>query len=258
MMSELARYGREGKKIDIFPIFDSHAHVGQWSIFDAYTLKDQIAEMDRIGVRVAALSSLVALSGEIRRGNDVVTGALQEYPGRFLGYVHVSANYPDAMLPELKRCFAIRGFKGIKVYQTGIPYDDPQFKPVWKFAEKHAAPVLAHTWAGNLTGFDKVAKAHPDIPFLAAHSGSDCTYKAYVEAARRAQNLYLDLTYSRDHVGLIEYFVKTVGASRLVWGTDVPLFSMAQQIGKVLFARISDKDKKKILWDNGARLFGFE
>jgi len=257
-MSPLARYGREGKKIPFFPLFDSHSHVGRWNIFDAYDLKDQIAEMDRLGVRVSAISSLVALSGEIRRGNDVVAAALKAYPGRFLGYAHISANYPDDILPELKRCFAVKGFKGIKVYQTGIPYSDPLFKPVWKFAEEHAVPVLAHTWAATLAGFDKVAKAHPDIPFLVAHAGSDWTYKAYGEAARRTKNLYLDLTYSRDHVGLIEHFVETVGASRLVWGADVPLLSMSQQVGKILFARISDKDKKRILWDNGARIFGSE
>jgi len=256
MMSQLARYALEGKKIDLFPLFDSHSHVGQWSIFDAYDLKDQVAEMDRLGVRMSAISSLVALSGEIRRGNDVVAAALKAYPGRFLGYAHVSANYPGMLLPELKRCFAIPGFKGIKVYQTGISYDDPIFKPVWKFAEEHGAPVLAHTWAGSLTGFDQVAIAHPEIPFITAHAGSDWAYQAYIEAARRAKNLYLDLTYSRDHTGMIEHFVRTVGADRIVWGADAPLFSMSQQVGKILFARITDKDKKKILWENGARLFG--
>ena len=256
MKSRLARYGREGRKIDLFPLFDAHSHMGQWSIFDAYDLKDHVAEMDRIGVRMSVISSLVALAGDIRRGNDAVAAALKAYPERFLGYAHVNANYPDLMLPELKRCFAIRGFKGIKVYQTGIPYDDPLFKPVWKFAQERGAPVLAHTWGGNLTGMDKVAKAHPRVPFLVAHAGSDWSHEAYVGAARRAKNLYLDLTYSRDHAGMIEYFVETVGADRLVWGSDEPLFSMAQQVGKTLFARISDQDKKKILWDNGARLFG--
>ena len=77
-----------------------------------------------------------------------------------------------------------------------------------------------------------------------------------IDAARRARNLYLDLTYSRNHTGLIEHFVKEVGADRLVWGSDEPLFSMSQQVGKILFARIPDADKKKILWDNGARIFG--
>ena len=258
MMSKLARYGLEGRKIDLFPLFDSHSHVGKWSIFDAYDVKDHVAEMDRIGVRVSVISSLIALQGDIRRGNDVIAAVLKAHPGRFLGYVHVSANYPDLIMPELKRCFAIKGFKGIKVYQTGTPFDDSVFKPVWTFARQHGAPVLAHTWAGNLTGFDKVAKAHPDVSFIAAHAGSAGHYKPYIEAARRAKNLYLDLTYSRDHAGLIEHFVETVGANRLVWGSDEPLFSMAQQVGKTLFARISDSDKKKILSDNGARLFGAE
>lgn len=256
MMSKLARYGREGRRIDLFPLFDSHSHVGQWSIFDAYDLKDHVAEMDRLGVRTSVISSVVAVAGEIRRGNDVVAAAIRAYPGRFLGYVHVSAKFPGTMMAELKRCFAIPGFKGIKVYQIGIPYDAPVYDPVWRFAAKQGAPVLAHTWGGSLTGMDKVAKAHPGVNFMVAHSGSDWAYDAYIAAARRAKNLYLDLTYSRDHTGLIEHFVKEIGASRLVWGSDEPLFSMSQQVGKTLFARIPDTDKKKILWDNGARIFG--
>jgi predicted TIM-barrel fold metal-dependent hydrolase len=41
----------------------------------------------------------------------------------------------------------------------------------------------------------------------------------------------------------------------VVWGSDAPTFSMGQQIGKVLFARISDAEKKAILCDNTARMF---
>lgn len=256
MKSELARYGLAGRKLDLFPLFDSHSHVGQWCVFDSYTVQDQIAEMERIGVKASVVSSLLAISGDVRRGNDQVAAAVKAYPGRILGYAHVNAHYPADMVPELERCFAIPGFRGIKVYQVGVPYDDPAYDCVWAFARERKVPVLAHTWAGNLTGFDKVAARTPEVSFIMAHSGSEWSYQSYVDAARRTPNLYLDLTGSRDYTGMIETFVREVGAERLVWGGDVPLFSLPQQIGKVLFARIPDADKKKILWDTGARLFG--
>lgn len=258
MKSQLAQYALEGKTLDDVPVFDAHAHVGEWATFDSVTLDEQIAEMDRIGIDLAAVSSLVALTGDIRRGNDRIAEVIAGHPGRFVGYAHVSANYSDEMVSELERCFAIDGFRGVKVYPVGVPYDDAAFDPVWDFARDRNAPVLAHTWAARMNGLENTAQSHPDVNFLVAHAGSEFTYQAYIDAARAAGNLYLDLTYSREHTNMIEHFVESVGAERIVWGTDVPLFSMAQQASKVLCARISDSDKRKIMYDNAAGLFGLD
>jgi predicted TIM-barrel fold metal-dependent hydrolase len=56
-------------------------------------------------------------------------------------------------------------------------------------------------------------------------------------------------------MNIIRHFVEVAGADRIVWGADAPLFSMAQQLCKVLFANISDEDKEKILYRNAAKLF---
>ncbi|MCG3148197.1 MAG: hypothetical protein PCFJNLEI_01640 [Verrucomicrobiae bacterium] len=255
MSDALIQYGRTGRKLD-FPVFDMHSHVGEWALFDAFGIEAHLAEMDRVGVSVTAISSLQAIAGDIRRGNDQVTDLLRRQPQRFVGYVHINANYPDLILPELERCRATPGFKGIKVYQQGVPYDDPRFEPAWEFAAAQHWPVLAHTWGGQLTGYDRAARSHPDVVFFAAHAGSDFTYQPYVDAARQARNFYLDLTYSREHTNLLEHFVRTVGADQIVWGSDQPLFSLAQQVSKVLFARLADTDKHKILFANAARAFG--
>jgi uncharacterized protein len=252
---ELVRYAREGRTLDHIPVFDAHSHFGKWAGYEAIELDDYLAEMDRLGVGLMAVSGLLALSGDMRRGNDQVAEALRRHPGRFVGYVHVNPRFPEIVMPELERCFAVPGFRGIKVYQVGIPYDDPLFEPVWSFARERGVPVLAHTWGGSLTGLDHAAQTHPEVSFMAAHAGSDLAYRAYIDAAMKSDNLYLDLTYSRDHVNLIECFVESVGARKIVWGSDAPLFSMAQQISKVLFAQISDEDKKMILYGTAARLF---
>lgn len=255
MKSNLVQCGLHGRKLP-FPAFDMHCHVGKWALFDTYEIADQLAEMDVIGVRVAAISALPAIAGEVRRGNNLVARLCQRHPQRFVGYAHVNAHYPALLLPELERCFALPGFRGIKVYQQGIAYDDPRFDAVWEFARARRAPVLAHTWAGQLTGFDRVAQRFPAVPFFAAHAGSDLHYQPYIDAAKQARNFYLDLTYSRDHTNLIEHFVREVGDDQIVWGSDQPLFSMAQQVAKVLFARIPDAAKRKILGANAAPLFG--
>jgi predicted TIM-barrel fold metal-dependent hydrolase len=250
----LVEFAQAGRPVD-FPVFDMHGHIGEWSLFDNWPLTEHLAEMERVGVRRTAISSLAAIAGDIAAGNDQVAAVARAHPDRFIGYAHVNANYPELIAPELERAAANPAFRGIKVYQQGVAYDDPRFEPVWEFAAARGWPVLAHTWAGQLTGFDRVAQRHPQTVFFAAHAGSDFVWQPYVDAARRARNFYLDLTYSRDHANLLEHLVREVGADQIVWGSDQPLFSLAQQLSKVLFARIADRDKEKILYRNAARAF---
>lgn len=258
MNAPLIEYARRGWRLDHIRVFDAHAHIDNMFSLDAQPMDEHLREMDRLGIDVMAVSSVLAIDGEFERGNDHVADLVRRRPDRFVGYCHVSANYPELMLPELERCFATPGFKGVKVYQVGPRYDDPAFDPVWAFAAAHGAPVLAHTWGGNLTGLDAAAGRHPDVAFIPAHSGSGFKYAAYIDAALRCPNIYLDLTYSREHTNMIEHIVAQVGADRVVWGTDVPCFSMSHQLSKVLFARISDEDKRKILYETAAGLFGLE
>jgi predicted TIM-barrel fold metal-dependent hydrolase len=253
MRMPLIEYGRQGKPVDAFPVFDAHAHLHTTD--GDLPLEDQVREMDRCGIALTAVSSSLAITGDFTRGNDQVAEAARLFPGRFIGYCHVSATFPDLMLPELKRCFRNPVFKGIKVYQTGPAFDSPAFTPVWTFAKDHRAPVLAHTWGGDLTGFDRAAENNPDVNFIAGHAGSGFAYQAYIDAALRLPNLYLDLTYSREHTNMIETMVNAVGADQVLWGSDAPCFSMAQQLGKVLFARIPDEAKQKILSGTARRLF---
>jgi len=254
MSQPLIDYARAGLRLDI-PVFDIHSHIGDLIGEDPPALEGQVAQMDRLGINTVAVSSVHALVGDIARGNDDVAEAMRRFPGRIVGYCHVSANYPEFLLPEVERCFRNDGFRGIKLYQVGPEYDDPAYEPIWAFAEERGLPVLAHTWGGILTGFDRAAEKHPAVPCFAGHAGSGFAYQPYIDAARRISNLYLDLTYSREHTNMIEHFVAELGAGRIVWGSDAPLFSMSQQLSKVLFARISDEDKRKILYENAAGWF---
>jgi predicted TIM-barrel fold metal-dependent hydrolase len=258
MSLPLIEYGRQGKTVDDFPILDAHAHLHSMLGCDALPLEEQVREMDRCGIRMTMVSSTLAIAADFTQGNDQVADAVRRFPGRFLGYCHVSAVYPELMLPELERCFRNPGFRGIKVYQVGPAYDSPLYDPVWAFAKAHHAPVLAHTWGGNLTGFDTAAEKNPDVNFLAAHAGSGFAYQPYIDAAKRVPNLFLDLTYSREHTNMIETIVAAVGPDQIVWGSDAPVFSMAHQLGKVLFARIPDEAKRKILGGTAARVLGLD
>jgi len=48
--------------------------------------------------------------------------------------------------------------------------------------------------------------------------------------------------------------VNAIGADRVLFGTDIPWYDPGYGIGSVLFSRISDADKYKILYENAKGL----
>jgi predicted TIM-barrel fold metal-dependent hydrolase len=50
--------------------------------------------------------------------------------------------------------------------------------------------------------------------------------------------------------------VRELGADRVFYGSDLPLFDQASQLGYIGYARLSDVDKRKILGGTTRRLIG--
>jgi predicted TIM-barrel fold metal-dependent hydrolase len=58
--------------------------------------------------------------------------------------------------------------------------------------------------------------------------------------------------------GLIEWAVSQVGAERILFGTDTPLYFVASQKARIEHAEIDQAAKRAILYDNAARLLDKE
>ena len=49
-----------------------------------------------------------------------------------------------------------------------------------------------------------------------------------------------------------------MGADRILFGSDYTVRDIGAQLTKVFFAEISDREKQLILWQNAARIYGFD
>jgi predicted TIM-barrel fold metal-dependent hydrolase len=164
------------------------------------------------------------------------------------------------MADEIERCFEQPGFAGFKLHVSwnGVPYDSERYAPVYDFAAARRLPVLAHTWGVEaVRSLARMARSYPSIPFLAGHSGAG-DVEINLEEARRTPNLFLELTYSGGTPWLVQRLVGEVGADRIVWGSDTILFAASHQIGKVVFADITEAEKLRILGGTARRLFGLQ
>ena len=75
-----------------------------------------------------------------------------------------------------------------------------------------------------------------------------------IEVAKKHENVYLDLCDIHRHSGIVDKMVSSIGADRILFGTDIPWYDPAYGIGSVIFSRISDGDMYRILYQNAKKI----
>ncbi|MGQ9632261.1 MAG: amidohydrolase family protein [bacterium] len=257
---------RKGLPLEGTRIIDAHGHLGEYFNFHIPQsgAEGMIRVMDRLGIDQICVSAHTALSADYRRGNDAVASAIRSFPGRFVGYAVINPNYPDDVGAELERCFDELGMRLIKLHPAlhKYPLTGKNYEPVWDYARRRGCAILIHTWKGDancdLKEFSLIAAENPEIPLICGHAGGPGASEEAISMAQRYPNVYIDLTGSYNRWGAVEEFVRGVGADRVLYGSDMPFLAAGGGLGKVVYAKIDDAAKRKILGGNMAKLLGDE
>lgn len=254
---------RRGEPLRDLPIIDGHAHLGEWPGFfinqpDAGTM---IEVMDRIGMQAAIVSANAALSSDPEYGNQMVLRAVQSYPGRILGYVVANPHYAEDLEGSLHRYLDQPGIVGIKLHpetHDDYPLLGPRYEPVWAVATERRVPVLFHTYFGGDSPEEiaELARRYPEVPLLVGHMLQDKSLEAMAELANAFPNIYVDLSVP-ETFGVTEFFVEALDDIRkIIFGTDFPWGNCHFRVGAVIYARIPEEAKRRILGQNIVELLG--
>jgi hypothetical protein len=237
-----------------------HAHM-----FDAYGIflprkspEAMLQAMDESNCVMSLFASHEALlNPSIGESKDIEV--VRKYPGRFRAYHVVMSRYldPKADLRRMEKHSNV--FVGFKFHSTcyQVALADPRHDPYWQYAEDRGLLVLAHTWGHNdLCGpaeVEKILKKYPTVVFIAGHSFHD-EWDAAPRLAKDYPNFYIELTAVLDNRGALDLFIEKAGSKQILFGTDLPWFSIHHGVGAVLSAEMSDEDRRNILYRNAARL----
>ena len=133
------------------------------------------------------------------------------------------------------------GCKGIKIHPTLHEYEIREHGDrIFAFAAARQAVVITHS--GNAGSrpedFLPFADQYPEVRLILAHLGNseDGSLERQVHAIRcsRYGNIYADTSSARSvNGGLIEWAVGEVGAGRLLFGSDTPLYFVASQKARI-------------------------
>jgi uncharacterized protein len=200
---------------------------------------------------------------DVTAGNDALLALQRAHPARVRGYVCVNPNYTAHARAEIARCLDA-GMIGIKLAASRRA-DDPLLDPIAALARERRVPVLQHVWqhrrrdwpgqeASDAVELCALAGRHPDVHFILAHIGGGGDWLHSLHALKDAGNVYVDLSGSGVDGGMLEACLEAVGATRLVWGSDLTMDTGWAKL-RYLESLLSGDVLERVRWKNAARIF---
>lgn len=256
----ILKKARAGNPLDHIPVIDTHAHVLHDDLmgtgFIAMPRGDaehMIRRNRRMGIDRLCISSWIGIWIDYRHGNDLVYDLVQRYPDDVIGYATIDPNKSNDYEGDIRRCHDEYGFRGLKPYnpRVGIPYNSPKYDLWYQKGNELGAFVKLHQTAigdNYLEEVAEIAEKYPNMNHLLVHSGWTWEVaRSRVALAKEYDNVYLDLTFTSVLHGVVEYFVEEGLADKVLFNTDAPMRDPIPQLGWVVYSRILERDKKKIL-----------
>ena len=255
---------------------DVHGHVGTYKgalspLLDRLMSggPDVILRRARLAhTRLTIVSGLAALLPRRRSnavaGNPYTVWLVEGVKG--LAFWVVVDPLKPATYAQAKRLLKHPQCMGIKIHPVEHGYPIRQYgRKLFAFAEQHGAVMISHSGEPSCmpADFMTLADAFPRVKFIMAHLGfgldGDVTHQVRAIQQCRHGNLYSDTSSGREVTSnLLEWAVSEIGADRILFGTDTPLYYSPMFRARIDLADLSLAAKRKILCGNAEKLFGLK
>ena len=233
------------------------------------SVEELLKSMERAGVDKAVTWLQPSYTRELDRSNEYVHEAMKEHPEKILGFGWVDPNLGvEKAKAAVKKHVYEYGFYGVKLNgaQNNFYIDDPVLSiPVIEEIAETGKILALHVGADaydrtNPFRVGKIARRFPDLQILMVHMGGvafDDLTNAAIEVAQKFLNLTLIGSAARPTA--ILKAVRTLGSSRLCFGSDTPFGLMRVEVAKyeaLLEGEVSEEDKNNVMAGNIIRLLG--
>lgn len=229
---------------------------------------DMLAEADRVGIdRLCLLGWFWAnptVEG-VRTINDVTMAMVARHPDRLHGLCFLNPNHdPAEVMDEIDRCVVRGNLDGIKL-EIETNARDPRLDPIMERAAELDVFVLHHAWYKSTIRYANesdpsdiahLAARHPRTRIVMAHL-TGCGIRGVLDI-QAYENVSVDTSGSQPFSGIVEYAVDKLGAERVLFGSDAESRDYATQLGRVMGANLTPRQRELVLGLNAARLLKIE
>jgi hypothetical protein len=217
-------------------------------------------------------------------GNDNLAEIISLHPDEFSGFAHHDP-WMEGAPEELERAVKDLGLSGYKMIASSqhLPVDDKRLYPLWEKVEELEVPVIIHFGvlgggggpARDLRNMNpltlwEIASDFPTIPFIIPHFGA-CYIRELLQLCWSCPNIMIDTSGSNQWMRWMPYqlnledlfrkAIETVGADRLIFGTDSSYFPrgfsepyLREQLKACYGIGMNREDIEKIFHKNAERL----
>jgi predicted TIM-barrel fold metal-dependent hydrolase len=232
--------------------------------------------LDQLGVERAGLINYVSpdIMGFTPDVNDWIARYCRVAPDRLLAFGSVHPRTVANPCAEVDR-IAKLGIRALKLHPShqvispnAYRNGDGPLASIYERAQANSLPVMIHTGTSIFPGArnihaqpilcDDVCVDFPDLTVILAHGGRPLWMNEAFFLVRRHKNMHMDISGIPPQK-LLEYFPRIAEiADKVLWGTDWPGPGVPEMKGnfeKFDALPLSEEVKRKILYDNAARLF---
>ena len=193
----------------------------------------------------------------IVRANRRAVELKGRYGDKYIPGIHVHPDYVSESENEINVAWelGVRLIGELVPYHHGYSYDHAGLHEIFECLCGRDMTVSIHSNDSDLPALEKLATEHKDVTFVFAHPGDLERVKKHIEIMRRCENVYLDLSGTGlFRYGMLKHLVDSVGAERILFGTDYPICNPEMYVHAVLFEKISDRERELIFAGNAKRL----
>ncbi len=194
--------------------------------------------------------------------NDTALSLRDRLGDFYVPGMHVHPADPDASVREVDRMHAL----GVRLIGELVPYMhgwgddrggrwDEALRTILDRAARYRMCVSFHTmwdWPA-----DDIIADYPDVTFVAAHPGERESVERHIRRMRRFDNVCLDLSGTGIfRFGCIRHLIRSVGAERILFGTDYPICNPLMYVHAVLGEDLGEDAEERIFSGNARRVLG--
>ncbi|GEM_PF-273097 len=252
---------------EAFKLFDAHVHVGRWKTPDFAGHQSDLASVCGVLASCGITGALVMPTDD---GNNVglargVAASGGESRLKLMMAAWVDPHDPDATMEFLEGHHPMVSALKLHPSFARLPITDQAYRPFFEFAAQSGLPIVTHCgrWR-EVAGWERaleMAESFPDVPIVLSHMGGDSpTLVAGASNAikeRKLNNAYLG-TESIREPWVVGRAIDTLGADRLIFGSDHNLNHPNSFIAVINALGLSNEEKAQIFWKNAQRLLRYD
>lgn len=238
---------------------DFHAHIDEAPAFGWIDPPSKLLPLlDKARVDRACVMTYRDATTDDPAALEYVADALRAHPDRFIGFARLAPTADDSAIALLRTAVDEWGFRALKLHPVSTfqpPGGDATVRLV-REATRLGLPVLFHCGDEPMTtplAIERLAREVPAARIVLGHMGGYFHTHEALTAAARTPNLYLE-TSATPYPQHIAAAVRTLGADRVVFGSDAPGAPPRLEVRKVLGCGLDDEQLAWVFRDSARRL----